>query len=446
MSERGQFATRLGAIAATVGSAVGLGNIWRFPCEAGEHGGGAFMLIYLICVAIMGIPVIVAEFVIGRGTHRNVRAALQQLAPTKKLHWVSWLSIIASIMILSFYSVVCGWILEYLYQSLTGAFQGLTAEEFHSQFGSFVANPWRSCLWTVLFLLVNFLVLTRGVKKGIERVANVMMPLLFIILIIFAINSLMLPKAREGLTFLFSPDFSKINSKVVIGAMGQAFFSLSLGLSCLLTYASYFKDSDRLVRNATIIALLDTAVAVLAGIMIFPAIFSFNMSAQGGPTLVFEVLPAIFQQMPAGYLWSILFFILLFFASLTSTISMSEISITFFSEEYKMSRKRATALNTGIAMVLGVLCALSFGVLSGFTIAGMTVFELFDYISSNILLPVGGIFFAFFVGWIVDKKFLYNQLTNNGTVTPRVHGALRFCIRYVAPAAIAVVFIYGFLS
>lgn len=443
MSERVQFATRVGAIAASVGSAVGLGNIWRFPCEAGEHGGGAFLLIYLACVLLMGIPVIVAEFVIGRGTHRNVSGALQQLAPGKKFHWLSWMWITASLMILSFYSAVCGWIVEYLIQAASGHMSGLTLEQYHERFNAFVANPWRCSLWTVLFLLINYYVLRHGVKRGIERVANVMMPLLFIILIILSVKALTLDKAAEGIRFLFTPDFSKITPRVVIGAMGQAFFSLSLGLSCLLTYASYFNNSNRLVRSATIIAVLDTVVAVLAGIVIFPAVFTYGMTPQEGPTLVFEVLPAIFQQMTGSYVWNLLFFILLFFASLTSTISMSEISITFFSEEYKMSRNGATALNTGIAVVFGVLCALSFGVLNDLRIFGLTLFELFDFVSSNIMLPAGGIFFSLFVGWYVDRRFVRDQLTNFGTVTPRVHGIIGFCMRWVAPVAITIVFLYG---
>lgn len=440
MSERGQFATRIGAIAATVGSAVGLGNIWRFPYEAGQHGGAAFLAIYLACVIIMGVPVIVAEFMIGRKTHRNVCGALRELSPHGKLHWFSGVCIIASLMIISFYSVVCGWIVEYLIQAITGTL--LATSDHSASFGKFVTNPYRSVLWTVLFLLINFLVLRRGLKKGIERLANVMMPLLFVLLIAFCINSLLQPGATQGIKFLFSPDFSAITPHVAIGAMGQAFFSLSLGLSCLLTYSSYFKDKDSLVKNATVVALLDTLVAVLAGIMIFPVVFSYGMQPEAGPKLIFEVLPSIFQQMPGGHLLAILFFFLLFMASITSTISMSEISIAYFSEEWKMSRNNASLLNMVIAVVFGSLCALSFGVMSDYKVFGMTLFELFDYVSSNLLLPLGGIFFSIFVGWIIDRKVVEDELSNHGTLKVRSIKLLIFSLRYVSPVAIVMVFLY----
>lgn len=443
MSERGQFTTRLGAIAATVGSAVGLGNIWRFPYEAGQNGGAAFIAIYLLCVFIMGLPVIIAEFIIGRKTHKNVCGALRELAPGKKLHWFSALCIIASIMIISFYSVVCGWIVEYLIKAISGELTGSGVEDYNSMFGSFVSNPYRSVLWTVLFLVANYLVLKRGLKRGIERVANVMMPMLFVLLVVFCINSLMQPGASEGVKFLFNPDFSKITPRVAIGAMGQAFFSLSLGLSCLLTYSSYFKDSDSLVKNATTVAILDTLVAVLAGIMIFPAVFSYGMTPEAGPKLIFEVLPAIFNQMPGGHVLAVLFFFLLFMASITSTISMSEISIAYFGEELKLSRNHASLLNTCIAIMLGSLCALSFGVMSDFKIFDKTLFDLFDYVSSNLLLPAGGIFFSVFVGWFLDCRMVEDELSNHGKLKVRVVNPLIFCLRYVAPLSIVVVFLYG---
>ena len=443
-NERAQFVTRIGAIAATVGSAVGLGNIWRFPYEAGKNGGGAFLLIYIGCVLLVGIPVVVSEFIIGRGTHKNVAGALKQLAPGTKWHWMSYMGILASLMILSFYSVVCGWIIEYLFQAVSGNLSGHSAQDYTNMFNAFVANPWRTVMWTVLFLCINFFVLRRGIKKGIEKVANFMMPVLFVILLVFIAYALTLPGATKGLKFLFFPDFSHLSPKVAIGAMGQAFFSLSVGLSCLLTYASYFKDSDSLAKNATIVAVLDTLVAILSGMMIFPVVFSFGMQPEAGPKLVFEILPNIFQQLPCAYLWSVMFFLLLFFASITSTISMSEISITFMVEEHQLSRKNATLLNTGIGIAFGTLCALSFSVLSDFTIFGKTLFDLFDFVSSNILLPLGGVFFAWFVGWYVDKKFVDNELTNHGATKVSIwRRPLFFCIRYFAPIAIIIIFLYG---
>ena len=443
MKERALFATKLGVVATTVGSAVGLGNIWRFPYEAGVHGGGAFLLIYIICVFVIGIPVMCSEFIIGRATHKNVCGAFKTLSPGSRIQWLSYVGLIASLMILSFYSVVAGWTLEYLIQSIFGAFEGHSSEYFTKQFNDFSTGSWRPLLWTLIFLSLNYMVLKRGVQKGIERLSNIMMPILFIILLVFCVNSLLLPQAAKGVEFLLKPDFSEITPSVVLGAMGQAFFSLSLGLSCLLTYASYFSDKTPLVRSATIVAILDTFVAVMSGIIIFPAVFSFGAEPAAGPKLVFEVLPNIFQQMTGSYIWSVLFFLLLFIASITSTISMSEISIAFFVEEYKMKREKATLLNTVIAVLFGTLCALSFGILSDFTIFGMTIFDLFNYVSPNILLPLGGLGFAIFTGWFLDKKIIRKQLTNDGSVRVRVMNILLFCIRYIAPACIAVIFMYG---
>lgn len=442
MSERTQFATKMGVIAATVGSAVGLGNIWRFPYEAGMHGGGAFISIYILCVFLLGIPVIIAEFIIGRSTHKNSNGAIKQLTPNSKFRYVSYIGIFASTMILSFYSVVAGWIVEYLFQSLLGKLNGHTPQEYSEIFNSLASTPWRSLLWTFIFLGANFLILRKGVQKGIERISNLLMPILFLLLIIFCINSLLLPKAGDGLKFMFLPDFSQLTPGTIVSAMGQAFFSLSLGLTCLLTYASYFSDKTPLVKSATIIAVLDTCVAILAGIVIFPAVFSFGAEPTAGPKLVFEVLPNIFQQMPGGYFWSLAFFLLLFFASITSTISMSEIFITFCTEEHNMSRKKATWLNTIIAMSLGTLCALSFNVLSDVKLFDKNIFDLFDYISSNILLPAGGFLLAVYVGWIMDKKIVKEQLTNGNSLRVRTLKPIIFCIKYVAPTAIALIFLY----
>lgn len=440
---RSQFVTKTGVIAATVGSAVGLGNIWRFPYEAGVHGGGAFLIIYFICVFVIGVPVLLAEFVMGRASRSNGVGAYRKLAPRTPMRICAYTGIIASLMILSFYSVVAGWIIEYLYQSFIDLFSNVSAHEYSQQFDSFIANPVRSLVWTLIFLGINFLVLRRGVEKGIERISNMLMPALFLLLIVFSINSLLQPNAMEGVKFLFNADFSAITPSVVIGAMGQAFFSLSLGLTCMLTYASYFNDGTRLTRSATITALLDSFVAILSGLVIFPAVFSYGFEPAAGPKLVFEILPAVFAQMAGGQFWAVAFFALLFFASLTSTISMSEISITYFVEERKMSRQAACGLNTGICMVFGVLCALSFGLLSDFTIFGLTIFNLFDYASSNILLPLGGIALSLTAGWVIDKNILWDQLTNDGHIRSIWVRPLRFCMRFIAPIAIALVFIYN---
>jgi NSS family neurotransmitter:Na+ symporter len=440
-----KFATRLGVIATTVGSAVGLGNIWRFPYEAGVHGGCAFLLIYICFILILGIPVICAEFIIGRKTGRNISGAFRVLTRGRFWRIISAIGITAGLVILSFYSVVAGWTMEYIWQSIC-AFHGATTEgELHSAFDAFASSNVGPVAWMTLFLLINYIVLKRGVTKGIERISNIMLPILFVILVAFCLNSLTMSGSREGLTFLFKPDFSKITTDVLFGAMGQAFFSLSLGLGCLITYSSYFNKEVKLIRSATITASLDTLTAVLAGIMIFPAVFTYGMQPTAGPKLVFEVLPSIFVNMPGGMFWSTLFFVLLFVASLTSTISMSEISVAYFTREHGMTRNRATMLTITIGLVFGTLCALSFGSLSGVSILGKSIFDSFDFLASNILLPLGGLIISVFTGWFLDRRLVESELgMTSGKL--RIAGRLIiFSLRWIAPICIAIVFIVGLL-
>lgn len=439
-SSRAIFATKFGAIAASVGSAVGLGNIWRFPYEAGEHGGGAFLLCYVVFLFLLGVPVLCAEFCMGRASRSNVFGAYRNLSGEKSWKLTGYIGIVASLLILSFYSVVAGWTVEYCIESLT---RNLVFTDFatgHNQFVSLTMG-WRPVAWTVIFMFCNFLILIRGVTKGIERASNILMPMLFVLLAAFCINSFTLPGFSEGVEFLFKPDFSKISSSVLLGAMGQAFFSLSLGLGCMMTYASYFNTDTRIGRTSVTIASLDFLVAILSGMIIFPAVFSFGVSPQAGPTLVFEVLPFIFSQLPAGAVWSTLFFLLLFLASLTSTVSMSEISITFFCEEKAMSRKKATIVSFGLALIGGILCALSFGPLSNVTICGMTIFNLFDYVSSNICLPVGGMVCSIFVGWKMDKELVKKEFTNDGQHKFLLLPLLTFFLKYICPTAIFLIFL-----
>lgn len=438
--DRAVFATRFGAIATTVGSAVGLGNIWRFPYEAGIHGGGAFLICYMAFVFIIGIPVICAEFCMGRQTRSNIFGAYRKLRPGSPWYLAGYIGILASILILSFYSVVAGWTVEYCLTSAFGQLDFTDTATGHRQFME-MTTGWRPVVWTVVFLLCNFIILIGGVTKGIERASNILMPLLFLLLVSFCINSFTMPGFYEGLSFLFSPDFSKITPSVLLGALGQAFFSLSIGLGCMMTYASYFNNNSRLGKTAMTTALLDSMVAVLAGIIIFPAVFSFGLSPEAGPTLVFEVLPYIFSQLPAGVIWSTLFFLLLFLASLTSTVSMSEISITYFCEEKKMSRKRATIVSSLLGLAGGLVCALSFGPLSHVTICGQTFFSLFDYLSSNICLPLGGMICCVFVGWFVDKKIIRDQFTDRGKYRFPLLGVLVFCLKWICPIAIFLIFL-----
>ncbi|MDE6770329.1 MAG: sodium-dependent transporter [Muribaculaceae bacterium] len=439
-SERAVFATKFAAIATTVGSAVGLGNIWRFPYEAGIHGGGAFLICYMAFVFLIGVPVLYSEFFVGRAARANIFGAYKKLAPGGQWQLAGYIGILASLLILSFYSVVAGWTVEYCISSALGQLDFSDTETGHGQFLN-LTTGWRPVIWTVVFLFCNFFILIRGVTKGIEKASNILMPILFLLLVAFCINSFTLPGFKDGVSFLFSPDFSAITPGVLLGAMGQAFFSLSLGLGCMMTYASYFNKKTKLGRTAVTTAVLDSLVAVLAGVIIFPAVFSFGISPEAGPTLVFEVLPYIFSQLPGGAIWSTLFFLLLFLASLTSTVSMSEIGITFFCEEKKMSRSKSTILVSLIGLAGGLLCALSFGVMSDVTIFGMTFFNLFDYLSSNICLPVGGMICSIFVGWVIDKKFVndqFNRSMNDVSLGVRI---LLLFFRWICPAAIFLIFL-----
>lgn len=441
---RAQFATRLGVIAVTVGSSVGLGNIWRFPYEAGNNGGAAFMLCYIAFILVLGIPVIVAEFVLGRASKTDFFSCFQKLNAPKGWRVLGLIGIVASLMILSFYSVVSGWTLEYLSQSVSGSLTDIAGSNggFSAYFADFSTHSMRPVWWTIAFLAINYLVVSGGVQKGIERVSNILMPLLFMLLIALCINSLFLPGVAQGLKFLFAPDFSKITGDVVLSAMGQAFFSMSIGLGCMLTYASYFNNKTSLLRTATTTALLDTLVAVLAGVLIFPAVFTYGISPTQGPTLVFEVLPTIFSEMPGGSLWASIFFLMLFVASLTSTISMSEISIAFFVDKLGWTRRTACAVSGALAISGGLLCALSFNGISVFKVGSYVVnfFNLFNNVSSNVLLPLGGLFISIFVGWVLSRKTFFDQLTTGGRCPSSVISALRFLLRYICPALILIIF------
>ena len=447
MAAKGQFNTKFGIIAATVGSAVGLGNIWRFPYEAGVHGGGAFLILNIIFVLLLGIPVMCAEFLIGRHSGKDVCSAFSCFEGGRKWQVIGWMGILASTLILGFYSVVAGWTVEYIWQSFISFGGDSTPDKLHNRFVAFCSDGWNPLLWTLLFLLANYFIVIRGVEKGIEKMSNILMPLLFLILIAFAVNSLCMPQAGRGLTFLFKPDFTAITPSVVLGALGQAFFSLSLGLGCLITYASYFKPDTPLVKTAAIAGGLDSLVAIMAGVIIFPAVFTFGQEPAAGPQLVFEVLPSIFCNMPAGMVWSVLFFILLFVASLTSTLSLFETNVAFLTGRMGMKRVKAVSLITAIVIFLSALCSLAFGPLSKVTLFGKNFFDLFDYVSSNILLPLGGLLSSVFVGWFVERRIVRSEFMGDNPSKGKkaVVRTLIFCLRYIAPIGIGLVFLFGIL-
>lgn len=443
--KRANFGSKLGVILASAGSAVGLGNIWRFPYETGENGGAAFIIIYLGCVLLMGIPIMVAEFLIGRRSRSNTAGAYQRLAPGTPWKWVGRMGVLAGFLILSYYTVVAGWTLEFIYEAATNSFAGKTAEGFIASFDSFVANPWRPLIWLIVFMLMTHYIIVKGVEKGIEKSAKIMMPALFILLIILAICSISLPGSSAGINFLFKPDFSQVNSKAFLSAMGQAFFSLSLGMGCLCTYASYFKNDTPLPKVALNVATIDTLVAILAGIIIFPAAFSVGIKPDAGPSLLFITLPNVFQQafgsIPLlAITLSIMFYVLLAVAALTSTISLHEVVTAYLHEEFKMTRKKAACIVTTSCIVLGVFCSLSLGVGKEYTLFGMTLFDLFDYVTAKLMMPIGGFLIAIFTGWYLDKKIVWEEITNQGKLKPIVFKTLVFLLKYFSPIAILLIF------
>ena len=445
-NDRANFGSKLGVILASAGSAVGLGNIWRFPYETGNHGGAAFILIYLACVLILGIPIMVSEFLIGRHSRANTAGAYQKLAPGTHWRWVGRMGVLAGFLILSYYSVVAGWTLEFIGEAVTDNFAGKTAADYINTFNSFSSNPWRPVIWLVLFLLVTHFIIVKGVEKGIEKSSKIMMPTLFIIILILVGCSVTLPGAGKGIEFLLKPDFSKVDGNVFLGAMGQAFFSLSLGMGCLCTYASYFSKNTNLTRTAFSVGIIDTFVAVLAGFIIFPAAFSVGIQPDAGPSLIFITLPNVFQQAFSGipilaYIFSVMFYVLLALAALTSTISLHEVVTAYLHEEFNFTRGKAARLVTTGCILLGILCSLSLGVTKEFTIFGLGMFDLFDFVTAKLMLPLGGLLISIFTGWYLDKKLVWSEITNNGTLKVPTYKLIIFILKYVAPIAISVIFI-----
>lgn len=433
-------------ILASAGSAVGLGNIWRFPYETGNHGGAAFILIYLGCILLLGLPIMIAEFLIGRHSQANTARAYQILAPGTQWRWVGRMGVLAGFLILGYYSVVAGWTLEYIFEAVSNSFAGKTPAEFISSFQSFSSNPWRPALWLTLFLLATHFIIVKGVEKGIEKSSKIMMPTLFIIILVLVGCSVTLPGASRGIEFLLKPDFSKVDGNVFLGAMGQAFFSLSLGMGCLCTYASYFSKDTNLTRTAFSVGIIDTFVAVLAGFIIFPAAFSVGIQPDAGPSLIFITLPNVFQQAFNGipvlaYIFSVMFYVLLALAALTSTISLHEVVTAYLHEEFNFTRGKAARLVTAGCILLGVLCSLSLGVTKDFTIFGLGMFDLFDFVTAKLMLPLGGLLISIFTGWYLDKKLVWSEITNNGTLKVPIYKLIIFILKYVAPIAISVIFI-----
>lgn len=444
-SPRDSFSSRFGVIAAAAGSAIGLGNIWRFPYVLGENGGGAFLLIYLLFIAAIGIPVMMSEFAIGRSAQLNPVGAFKMIAPKKKWWLIGSLGVVTAFIILAFYTVVAGWTLEYLVQSVkwllypvksgVSELTGDASREFFQQhYESFTGGIWRPAIWFLVMLFFTGYIVVSGVKKGIERYSKILMPALLLLLLVLVTRSLTLEGAREGLVFLFKPDFSEIREapvQVILEALGQAFFSLSIGMGTLITYGSYIHKKENLANTAVSVVAADTFIAIIAGLAIFPAVFAFGINPGQGPELVYVTLPVIFQNMPGGLIWALLFFLLLCFAAITSTISVLEVVVAYLSEQLKMSRRRAVILTIISVSVLGLICTIS-----------SDVFAVFNA-SPDILLPLGGFFIVVFIGWFFSKDSLKDELSSGGTLTTGYYPLFLFLVRFVAPMAIAFLFALG---
>lgn len=444
-SERVNFGSKIGAILAAAGSAVGLGNIWRFPYEAGNHGGAAFILIYLVCVFLMGMPIMIAEFTVGRHSKACTGQAFSILAPGTQWKWIGFLGVLAGLLILGYYSVVAGWTLEYILASLTGGFADKTPDDFVAIFQDFSQDPFRPLIWLLAFLFFTHFIVVKGVKDGIEKASKVMMPMLFVLIVVLACCSMSLPNAGKGLEFLLKPDFSKVNAGVFLGAMGQAFFSLSLGMGCLSTYASYFGKDTNLGKTALGVGVIDTLVAILAGLIIFPAAFSVGIQPDAGPSLIFITLPNVFQQAFGGVpflatVFSLMFYVLLALAALTSTISLHEVVTAYLNERFGLSRSRAAILVTGFCTVTGILSSLSLGVWDA-KFLGLGCFDLLDFVTAKIMLPLSGLLVCLFVGWYLKRSISFGELTNDGRLKAPYFSAYMFILKYLAPIVIVLIFV-----
>lgn len=444
--ERANFGSRLGVILATAGSAVGLGNVWRFPYMAGENGGAVFIIIYAACVLLLGIPCMISEFIVGRHGQANTARAFRTLSGGNGWSLIGYMGVLTGFLITGYYAVVAGWCGQYIWASLIGHMNG-NPEYFQTYFAELSTDPVKPVLWTVIMLGLTYLVIEKGVRDGIERASKLMMPTLFILLIVIVVASCMLPGAGKGIEFLFKPDFTKINSDVFLAALGQSFYSLSIAMGCLCTYASYFSRQTNLTNSALQIGVIDCLVAILAGLMIFPAAFAVGVNPDSGASLVFITLPNVFQQAFAavpvvGYIIALVFFALLTLAALTSLISLHEVSTAFLHEELVITRKKAAAIVTVTSIIIGSLCSLSLGAVDGLAAWGKTLFDWFDFITGQIFLPVVGFLTCIFIGWFVPHKMVRDEFTNWGTLRGRFFHFYLFLVKYVCPLAILFIFLH----
>lgn len=445
-NQRGSFASKWGVILATAGSAVGLGNVWRFPYMTGQNGGAAFIITYMVCVLFLGIPCMLSEFIIGRRAAANTARAYTQLANGKAWKWIGYISVLTGFVITGYYVVVSGWCLQYIYASAVGSLSG-NAAYVTTYFQQFSTNLWAPVLCTVLMLLFTHFIVVRGVQSGIEKASKYMMPTLFVLLLVIVGCACMLPGAEKGIRFLLYPDFNKLTGDVFLGALGQAFYSLSIGMGCICTYASYYSKQTNLLNSALQVSVVDSLVAVLAGLMIFPAAFSVGIQPDSGPSLVFITLPNVFNHafgnIPfLGIFVAVLFYALLSLAALTSLISLHEATTAFVAEELKLSRKRGAAIVTAALLVLGTCCSWSLSGMDWLQIGGKSLFDMFDFVTGQVFLPLAGFFTCLFLGWYVPRHVVVEEFTNGSTVWVKMVGVYLFLIRFVCPLGILLIFLH----
>ena len=446
--QRENFSGRFGVLVAMAGSAIGLGNLWRFPYMVGTNGGAAFIFVYILFFFLLSLPILYSEFIVGRRSQTNAFGAIRAIAPGSKWQLVGILSILTPMIIVSYYSVIGGWSIEYFFKSCTFGFtEYVTNEELDNMFNAFISSRWAPLFGHTAFLALTAFVVMGGVKSGIERFGKVMMPILFVVVVLIAVRAMTLPGAVDGIIYLFKPDFSKIDAGVCAAALGQSFYSLSLGCGTMITYASYVKKTENIVSSGVSIAVFDLLFALIACCAIMPAVFAFGLSPQEGPSLVFKTLPFIFSKMPLGGIVAILFFFSLLVAALTSSISMFEVGVAYFVEEKKLSRLLSCVVVFLITWIIGVFCSLSFGPLSSLKILGNTIFDFFDKLSANWLMTLGSLFIVLFVGWKLSPSDIRDELTNGGQIASnnRLFPVILFFIRFIAPAAIAIIFLSNIL-
>ena len=444
--KREHFGSRFAVIAAMAGSAVGLGNIWRFPYILGQYGGAAFILVYVVAGVLLALPIFYAESIIGRRSRCDTFGAMNKLAPGTPWRWAGLITIVSPLLILCYYSVVGGWSVQYLFKSLSFSFTDIPAEEVPTLFERFITSAWQPIMTHTAFMVAVAFIVLGGVKSGIEKFSKLAMPALFVLILVIVGYSLTLPGSFKGVEYLLRPDFSKLTADGISAAMGQAFFSLSLGVGTILTYSSYVKKEENLMVSGVGTAVSDLVFALIAAFAVMPAVFAAGLEPGGGPGLVFETLPYIFNRMGTGMpvmttFISAVFFLAILAAALTSAISMLEVGVAYLTDEWKMNRRRATLLLAFLCWLVGILCSLSFGPLAHLKLLGYTFFDFLDHLCSDWLLPLGGLIFTLFVGWKMSKADVRDEFTNEGTVNTRIFGVVYFLMRYLAPVGIVVVFL-----